>query len=235
MNKYLKIAIVSVIVIGVFVFALLVTGKQAVKSIDYDEFTEISNGDGFVYYGSEETKTSLKEIANLADIEIGILDSTEFKSEKLKEDTFYKYENGKVVYKYTGDINSYKFKESLMEEELLEKSYLTISLDEYKDIIKEKGYHFMFIGSEQCGYCTQFKDSIKESLKDNNYKVYYIDISTLSEDEYNELVKTDEYMSQNEWGTPLNLLYKDGKRIDELNGYVSSDELVEFLKENKVI
>ena len=71
--------------------------------------------------------------------------------------------------------------------------------------------------------------------KDNNYKVYYIDISTLTQDEYNELVKTDEYMSQNEWGTPLNLLYKDGKRIDELNGYVSSDELVEFLKENKVI
>lgn len=234
MNKYLKIAIVSVIVIGVFVFALLVTGKQAVKSIDYDEFTEISNGDGFVYYGSEETKTSLKEIANLADIEIGILDSTEFKSEKLKEDTFYQYENGKVVYKYTGDINSYKFKEGLVDEGIF-KSYITISLDEYKEVIKKKGYHFMFIGSEQCGYCTQFKDSIKESLKDNNYKVYYIDISTLTQDEYNELVKTDEYMSQNEWGTPLNLLYKDGKRIDELNGYVSSDELVEFLKENKVI
>lgn len=234
MNKYLKIAIVSVIVIGVFVFALLVTGKQAVKSIDYDEFTEISNGDGFVYYGSEETKTSLKEIANLADIEIGILDSTEFKSEKLKEDTFYKYENGKVVYKYTGDINSYKFKEGLVDEGIF-KSYITISLDEYKEVIKKKGYHFMFIGSEQCGYCTQFKGSVEESLKNNDYKVYYIDISTLTQDEYNELVKTDEYMSQNEWGTPLNLLYKDGKRIAELNGYVSSDELVEFLKENKVI
>ena len=234
MNKYLKIAIVSVIVIGVFVFALLVTGKQAVKSIDYDEFAEISNGDGFVYYGLKETKTSLKEIANLADIEIGILDSTEFKSEKLKEDTFYKYENGKVVYKYTGDVTAHKFKESLMDEDIL-RTYKIVSLDEYKEIIKEKGYHFMFIGSEQCGYCTQFKGSVEESLKNNDYKVYYIDISTLSEDEYNELVKTDEYMSQNEWGTPLNLLYKDGKRIDELNGYVSSDELVEFLKENKVI
>ena len=234
MNKYLKIAIVSVIVIGVFVFALLVTGKQAVKSIDYDEFAEISNGDGFVYYGLKETKTSLNEIANLADIEIGILDSTEFKSEKLKEDTFYQYENGKVVYKYTGDVTAHKFKESLMNEDIL-RTYKIVSLDEYKDIIKEKGYHFMFIGSEQCGYCTQFKGSVEESLKNNDYKVYYIDISTLSEDEYNELVKTDEYMSQNEWGTPLNLLYKDGKRIAELNGYVSADELVEFLKENKVI
>ena len=32
-----------------------------------------------------------------------------------------------------------------------------------------------------------------------------------------------------------NLLYKDGKRVKELNGYVDKDELVKFLKENKVI
>ena len=235
MNKYLKIAIVSVIVIGVFVFALLVTGKQAVKLIDYDGFAEINSEDGFVYYGSKENEGALKEIAIAADIQIGLLDSTEFKSEKLKEDTFYQYKDGKVVYKYTGDVDSYKFEESLMKEGVLDRSYITVSLDEYKEIIKEKGYHFMFIGSEQCGYCTQFKDSIKESLKDYDYNVYYIDISTLSESEYNELVETDKYMSENEWGTPLNLLYKDGKRVAELNGYVSSDELIKFLEENKVI
>ena len=235
MNKYLKIAIVSVIVIGVFVFALLVTGKQAVKLIDYDGFAEINSEDGFVYYGSKENEGALKEIAIAADIQIGLLDSTEFKSEKLKEDTFYQYKDGKVVYKYTGDVDIYKFEESLMKEGVLDRSYITVSLDEYKEIIKEKGYHFMFIGSEQCGYCTQFKDSIKESLKDYDYNVYYIDISTLSESEYNELVETDKYMSENEWGTPLNLLYKDGKRVAELNGYVSSDELIKFLEENKVI
>lgn len=235
MNKYLKIAIVSVIVIGVFVFALLVTGKQAVKLIDYDGFAEINSEDGFVYYGSKENEGALKEIAIAADIQIGLLDSTEFKSEKLKEDTFYQYKDGKVVYKYTGDVDSYKFEESLMKEGVLDRSYITVSLDEYKEIIKEKGYHFMFIGSEQCGYCTQFKDSIKESLKDYDYNVYYIDISTLSESEYNELVETDKYMSENEWGTPLNLLYKDGKRVAELNGYVSSDELIKFLEENMVI
>lgn len=235
MNKYLKAVIVSVIVIGVFVFALLVSGKQTIEMIDYDEFSEISSGDGFVYYGSKEAKETLKEIANDSGIQVGLLDSSEFKSEKLKTGTFYQYKDGKLVYEYTGDINSYKFKEELMEEEILAKSYITVSLDEYKDIIEEKGYHFMFIGSEQCSYCTQFKDSIKESLVDNDYKIYYIDIASLSEDEYNELVATDDYMSENKWGTPLNLLYKDGKRVAELNGYVSSDELVKFLKENKVI
>lgn len=235
MNKYLKIAIVAVIVIGVFVFALLVTGKQTVKFIDYDDFAEINSEDGFVYYGSKENEGALKEIAVSADIQIGLLDSTDFKSGKLKEDTFYQYKDGKVVYKYTGDVDSYKFEESLMKEGLLAKSYITVSLDEYKEIIKEKGYRFMFIGSEQCSYCIEFKKSIAESLEDNDYKIYYIDISTLSESEYGELVETDKYLFENEWGTPLNLLYKDGKRVAELNGYVSSDELVQFLKENKVI
>ena len=30
-------------------------------------------------------------------------------------------------------------------------------------------------------------------------------------------------------------VYKDGKRVKELKGYVDKDELVKFLKENKVI
>ena len=60
MNKYLKVAIVSVIIIGVFVFALLVSGKQSVELIDYDDFAKISSGDGFVYYGSKESKEQLK-------------------------------------------------------------------------------------------------------------------------------------------------------------------------------
>lgn len=235
MNKYLKITIVAVIVIGVFAFALLASGKQPVELISYDDFSEIIEKDGFVYYGSKEEKESLKEVAKQADIKIGLLDSTDSKTEKLKEGTLYQYKDGKVVYKYTGEIKGHKLAESLMKEGIMDKTYITVTLDEYKELIKEKGYHFMFIGSEQCSYCTEFKKSIADSLKDNDYKVYYLDISTLSEDEYKELVATDKYMSENEWGTPLNLLYKDGKRKAELNGYVSSEELVKFLKENKVI
>ncbi len=94
----------------------------------------------------------------------------------------------------------------------------------------------MFIGRETCGYCTKFKDSIKTAMKDYDFMVYYIDTDTFSgQDEFNELVATDKYMSENQWGTPLNLLYKDGKRIDVLNGFVEAPELVKFLQTNKVI
>lgn len=235
MNKYLKIAIVAVIIIGVFVFSLLVSGKQPVTVISYDDYNKISSDEGFVYYGSKEDIGTLREIAKSADIEIGLLDSEESKTEKLDEGKLYQYEDGKLVFKSSAKIDSYKLTEELMHEDIIDKTYLTITLDDYMKIIKSKGYNFMFIGSEQCGYCQEFKKSITESLEGNDYNVYYLDISTLNEDEIKELTATDNYFSENEWGTPLNLLYKNGKRVDVLNGYVDSNELVQFLKKNKVI
>ncbi len=234
MNKYLKIVIIAAIVIGVFVLAFLVTGKEKIRVIDMDEYNEISSGSGFIYYGDKDSKEALNDVFKDYGVEVGILESTD-KVEGLKENTFYEYKDGKVVYKYSGDLTSYKFERSLQSEGIIGRTYLTISLSEYKEIIKSKGYNFMFIGSETCSYCTQFKEAIKEALKTNDFTIYYIDISSLTEDEYNELIATDDYMTKNEWGTPLNLLYKDGKRIAELNGYVPADELISFLKENKVI
>lgn len=229
MNKSLKIILTVALVIGVFVLAFLVTGKQPVKVISYDDFSKINSNDGIVYYGSKESKDILKEIALKAEIEIGILDSSESKTNKLKENTLYQYKDGKLVYKYSGDLDK-----------ITDPAYKTISLKQYKNVIREKGYHFMFIGSATCGHCTNFKESLKtvylkELFEGNSYKAYYIDISTLTEDEVQELVKTDSYMSENEWGTPLNILYKSGKRVDVLSGYVEASELVNFLKENKVI
>lgn len=234
MNKYVKIVIVSIIVLAVFLLAFFATGKKQIEYITSKEYSEILEDGGFVYYGPSDDEEILTEIAKESDIKINILDSDENKTNKLKKGTFYKYEDGKAVYKYSDDLSSYKFKESLAKEGIY-KSYVTVKLDEYKKIIKEDGYNFMFIGSEQCSYCTQFKESIKESLTDNSYVVYYLDISTLTEDEYNELTETDKYMQENQWGTPLSLLYKDGKRKAELNGYVSTSELNKFLEENKVI
>lgn len=234
MNKYIKITIVVIILIGVILLASLAKGKSQVEFITSEEYNKIVNEGGFVYYGSKDSEETLTTIAKESDIKINILDSSENKTNKLKENTFYEYKDGKAVYKNEEELNSYKFKESLANEGIYN-SYITVTFDEYKEIIKKDGYNFMFIGSETCSYCTQFKESIKEALKDYNFAVYYLDIANFSEDEYNELVKTDKYMEENEWGTPLNLLYKDGKRVKELNGYVDKDELINFLKENKVI
>lgn len=240
MNKYLKGALIAVVIIGVFLFSFFVTGKQSVEVIDYNDYQKIKDGDGFVYYGSKNVLEDLKTFSNEENLEMVILDpadlsKSEIKAIGLEEGTIYLYNDGKVEFEYDGKINSEDLSKAFMEKGLIAKEYVSISLKQYLDIIKQKGYHLMFIGSEGCGYCTQFKESINESLEDYNYNVYYLSIDGLSEDDMTKLYATDSYFTEEEWGTPLTFLYKDGKVVDVLSGYVDANELVKFLKENKVV
>lgn len=240
MKKYLQISLITLAVVIVFVLAFLVEAKDNVYDITYNEYKEITKSDGIVYYGNEDEIEELKAFADEKDLEIAILNpenlsKSEVKQLDLSKETIYVYEDGKKVYKYDDEITSSKLISAFAEEGLIDRTFKTITLDEYLKIIKKDGYHFMFIGSESCGYCTQFKESINESLEDYDYNVYYLDIGTLSEDDFDKLYDTDSYFSENEWGTPLNFLYKDGKRIGEINGYVETSELVKFLKNKKVV
>lgn len=234
MNKTLKTVLLVALVLGVFLIAAFATGKKSVESITLEEYKNVIKKEAIVYYGKDDS--SLKDIADKYDLNIKFLDSTKEKNRELKEGTLYVYNKGKETYSYSEDLNSYKLAEGLMKHDLTKRTYLTVTLDEYKKIKDAKGYHFMFIGRETCSYCTKFKESINKAMQDYDFMVYYIDTDTFkSEDEFNELVATDSYMSEEEWGTPLNLLYKDGKRVNVLNGFVEADELIKFLKDNKVV
>ena len=240
MNKYLKVAAVVIIIVLVFCLSFFASAKESVETISYDEYEKLIKGEAFIYFGSEEEKEVLKSFADKNDIEISILNpeelsKSEIKSSGLKEGNIYLYKDGKEVYKYSGNITESDLTKDFKEEGLIAKEYVQITLDEYLDIIKKDGYHLMFIGSDSCSYCDMFKESINESLKDNNYNVYYLNIQDVSQEEVSKLYETDSYFTEEEWGTPLTFLYKDGKRIDVLNGYVETSELNKFLKENKVI
>lgn len=234
MNKKLQTLLIVIGVLAVMFFAFFAGNKKTIKNITMEDYNKIVEQGGYVYYGNVKDEEVIENASETLNKKINVLSATK-EVKDLKEGTLYKYEDGKEVFKYSDDLNSYKFKQSLMKENLIDKSYITVTFDEYKEIYKSSGYNFMFIGSETCGYCTMFKEVINEVLKDHYFNVYYIDLSTVTQDEYNALVATDSYMSENEWGTPLNLLYKDGKRINVLNGYKPAEELVKFLKDNKVI
>lgn len=193
MKKVVKILIPVIIVLVVLALAFFVGAKQDVEKISYKDYQKIKENSGYVYYGSEENMNALKSLADQADLEISILDpkdlsESEIKTENLEEGVIYLYEDGKVVYTYDGNLSDYKLMQSLMNENLIDKTYLTITLDDYLEIIKEDGYHFMFIGSDTCGYCTQFKESINETLKDYNYNVYYLNIGNFSEEDVTKII-----------------------------------------------
>ena len=87
----------------------------------------------------------------------------------------------------------------------------------------------MFIGRETCGYCVKFKETIKELHKEYKVDINYIDTDSLDEAGFNKLTSTEEYLQQEQWGTPTSFVYYNGNQIDMINGYIDENALKEKL------
>ena len=109
MNKTLKSILLIVLVVAVLAVASFATGKKSVETITLEEYNSISSSDGFVYYGKSENMNLVKDIAKNYDLRISFLDSKENKNKDLKEGTLYEYKDGKEVYKYNGNFESFMF------------------------------------------------------------------------------------------------------------------------------
>lgn len=245
-NTVIFVAIIIIILVGLFILSTCLT-KKTLQEITYDEYTKlVEEGKDFVVYFGEENQSydNIKETistSNATSYFVNTKNLTDEQKTKVlgKEKTsFQEYTNKEKTYSYSDDdYKSYKFTQGLMDNDIIERKYIEVSIDEYLDIIKTKGYNFMFVGSSTCSYCTMFKESVNNALKEKKFNVYYIDLARedVTDSQREKLYASDKYFTEEEWGTPLNLLYKDGKRIDVLNGYVDKDELISFLQENKVI
>lgn len=117
-------------------------------------------------------------------------------------------------------------------------NYLTF--ESYKEIIKSNTPEVIVIGQTGCGYCMLSKPALLSIADKYNVKINYLNMTDLSDLENSEQILEQfntslSYLSEEEWGTPLMLVVKDGKVIGHSNGFVSEDTYVEFLKEKGII
>lgn len=91
----------------------------------------------------------------------------------------------------------------------------------------------VYLGSAKCSWCSKFKPILEEIIRENNLEVVYIDLSTVSNEEYNKITKT--VGRDNFSGTPTTLIMNGNKVIDALKGYSEKEETVEFFKTNGFI
>lgn len=244
MKKSLQVVIAVVVVAVVLGGTFWLSGLKSSKimaEITYSEYEDLKKSDeAYVFVGKEdEAYNELKKISKEDNLEVSFLNvdnlsDSEKKEVEDKTGSLTIYENGKEKLNYKDSFASYHFTEALMDNGIIDRSYVEVNLDEYLSIIEDKGKSLMFVGSSECSYCDMFKESVNAALKDYDFDIYYLDVLKLAEGDSDKLYATDPYFNE-EWGTPLNLLYVDGKRVDILNGYVETDKLVEFLKTNKVI
>lgn len=217
---FISVAVIVLVVVFVISNSL---NKSYITEISYEEYLTLKeeNNLNYVYTGNEistSVKSELNTLGKEQETTIYYVDTTSLSEEQLEEVE----ENSFTI------ING-------EEEETYNVNLTKVTVDEYTKIMKEEGYHLMFLGSEYCSYCTKFKESISVAQLFNHFDVYYLDLSAVTEEEYATIKATDSYLEGEEWGTPTSILYKDGEKLGMLPGYVTSDELISFLKEYNVI
>jgi len=80
-----------------------------------------------------------------------------------------------------------------------------------------------------CSYCEQYKPIVTEVIGEEKVDIYWFDLDTLGEDDYNSLVEA--YSDLSGQGTPYTLITQSGKKIGEISGYVEKESLVSKLQE----
>lgn len=116
-----------------------------------------------------------------------------------------------------------------------------IDYAQYKKVIKSSTPQIIVLGSSTCHFCLELRPILDEVVKETGVKVnwLYLDSAFTSgkeDGEYNEFLTSLSWFEENEnFGTPTTLLVKNGEVQSALSGYREKEDILKFLKQNKLI
>ena len=110
-----------------------------------------------------------------------------------------------------------------------------ITYSNYLEKIDSNEPFLVVIVKDGCGYCEMYEPILKEVADEYNLPNNYINLTNLSEEDYNDLAQSNAYLKKNQWGTPTTLFMLGDSVIDSIGGYVDKDKFVDFVKENFVV
>lgn len=112
-------------------------------------------------------------------------------------------------------------------------SYTEISYADFNEKKENRDNFPLVIGSSTCSACATYKVVMEQFIEDNQVEIFYIDLSSVSEEEYNKL-KTEISFT----GTPTTVFYKDGNLTsfyNRLDGAEDIDGVKKYLEKNNYI
>ncbi len=107
-----------------------------------------------------------------------------------------------------------------------------VTLDEYLDLVKKDEKTIILVARPTCSYCEAFAPILSEAKDDLGLTVNYIDTDKFTQDDWTTFNDSLDYLSENEWGTPLTMIVQNGEVIDTNNGYVDLDTIKTFFTNN---
>ena len=109
-----------------------------------------------------------------------------------------------------------------------------ISYDDYNELISEKEDNVIVIAQTGCSHCENAKPALNSLAKEYDIEINWFNISDLSEDERNEFRKSLDILNS-DFGTPLIMVVNDKKVVSSTQGFEDKEQMVTFLKNNKII
>ena len=106
-----------------------------------------------------------------------------------------------------------------------------IDVSKMKELFSSNDTKIIFVGSLTCPHCTAIKPVINSVVKDLNVTVYYLELSTMTDEENNEYYSINEFLKNNN-SIPLVMAVKNNEVIDSFVGEKDSKDVEEFLKKN---
>lgn len=110
-----------------------------------------------------------------------------------------------------------------------------VTYSEYLEKVNSNEPFVVVIVKDGCTYCEMYEPILEEVAGEYNLPISYINLANITDEEYNDLVKTNSYLKKNDWGTPTTLFMLGNTVVDSIGGYVDKDTFVSFAKENFVV
>ena len=110
-----------------------------------------------------------------------------------------------------------------------------ITYDQYETMVDNEDAFIVIIERAGCSFCVQYMPIIEEVANEKNISIHYIDTDTLTQEEYNLLSTTNNYLKKNSWGTPTTLFMLGDRVLDSIGGYVEKDSVLAFIKDRVVM
>lgn len=256
MKKSLKTWLIILGVLAlVIVVPMLSNNNSYLKKISYERFETLLESEEFtmIYVGQkncshcENMKPALSDINKNYQTNINYLDYSKLTDEQRQEiktitksenegtPTFIFVKGGEVIDSQVGESSKDDFLKKYSEAySYVGKTYYkVVTAAEFVKAYKNKSTDVFVIGQTTCGHCTNYKPTINKMARENDVVINYIDYNTLTSDEQKEIGELDKRFDS--FGTPLTLIVKKGKILDEISGNTDYDTLYKKLKEYDLV
>lgn len=111
-----------------------------------------------------------------------------------------------------------------------EVGYTEINYEEYNELLESEDYFLLVVVRDGCSYCEKFKPVMEDVSEKLKIPVHYIDIANLEDEELEEFNNSNDYLKNNEWGTPTTLILNKEEVIASSQGYMEEKEITKFIK-----